>query len=441
VRIEIRRQMARVATVLACCLAALTLVPGAADAHPLSTSAVLLDVGADVVTGQIQLPLDRLAIALEQPGLTPAVAGQPTTLERLQSYVAAHVSAADPADGASWAVSVTHPRLGIVDGVEHLLLDVALHAPTATAGLTLRYDAIVHRLLSHRVLVSSRPAGTDDAYTVLGVLDWQTQTVDVPTHDASTLPGFLAAVALGVHHIGEGADHLLFLLMLLLPAPLLVRRGRWVRADDLGRQVRRIVHVVSSFALGHSLTLVLAAAGVVSVPARVVESLIAVSILVSGVHAVRPVVRGGEVWIAGVFGLMHGLAFAALLGPLDLTRGSLVADLLGFNLGIEITQLLVVALVMPSLIVLSRSRAYPVVRTALAGLGILLAAVWLAQRTALIATDPFDGLSETLVRHPLVLPAVLALAAAVVLLRRPRTAVVPTSSATTSTPEGDRALR
>jgi hypothetical protein len=257
------------------------------------------------------------------------------------------------------------------------------------------------------------------------------------------LPGFLAAVALGVHHIGEGADHLLFLLMLLLPAPLLARRGRWVRDDDLGRQVRRIVHVVSAFAVGHSLTLALAAAGIVSLPARVVESLIAVSILVSGVHAVRPVVRG-EVWIAGVFGLMHGLAFAALLGRLDLTRGSLVAELLGFNLGIELTQLLVVALVMPSLVVLSRSRAYPVVRAALAGLGIVLATGWLAQRTALIATDPFDGLSETLVRHPLVLPAVLALGAAVVLFRRARTAMTPsstTSSTPSSTPDGDRALR
>jgi hypothetical protein len=180
--------------------------------------------------------------------------------------------------------------------------------------------------------------------------------------------------------------------------------------------------VVTAFALGHSLTLALAVLGYISVPTPVVESLIAVSILVSGVHAVRPLIRGGEVWIAAGFGLMHGLAFAALLGRLDLSRSSLVTELLGFNLGIELTQLVVVALVMPSLVILSRSRAYPFLRTALAGLGIVLAAGWLAQRTTLIATDPLDTVSDTLVNHPLAVPGVLAVAAVPVLvsqLRRP----------------------
>jgi hypothetical protein len=123
---------------------------------------------------------------------------------------------------------------------------------------------------------------------------------------------------------------------------------------------------------------------------------------------------------------MHGLAFAALLGQLDLSRRSLITELLGFNLGIELTQLIVVALVMPSLIVLSRSRAYPVVRTALAGLGIVLASGWLAQRTTVLDTDPLGGIAETLVEHPWAVPAVLALAAAAVLsaqLRRTAVAV------------------
>ena len=409
-----RHWAARTATVIACLLTACTavaLVPTSADAHPLSTTAILLDIGADHVTGELQLPLDRLAIALNQP-LTAPVAARPAQLDELRNYVAGHLSAGDATTGTPWAVSVTDARIGAVDQVDHLLVHLALTPPRDAAGdLELHYDGIVHRLLSHRILVSSRPAGTDDAYTAVGVLDWQSQTLDVPRQGASAEQGFLAAVSLGIHHIGEGADHLLFLLMLLLPAPLLARRGRWVRADDLSRQVRRTVHVVTAFAVGHSLTLALAALGYISVPTRVVESLVAVSILVSGVHAVRPIVRGGEVWIAGGFGLMHGLAFAALLGRLDLSRSSLVTELLGFNLGIELTQLLVVALVMPSLVILSRSRAYPLVRTSLAGLGIILAVGWLAQRTAVIDTDPLEGISDALVDHPLAVPAVLALAA------------------------------
>jgi hypothetical protein len=116
-----------------------------------------------------------------------------------------------------------------------------------------------------------------------------------------------SAVQLGVEHIGEGADHLLFLVMLLLPAPLLARRGRWVRTDNLRRSCLRVVHVVTAFAVGHSITLALAALGYLSVPTRVVESLIALSILAAGVHAIKAIVRGGEVWIAAGFGLMHGL--------------------------------------------------------------------------------------------------------------------------------------
>ena len=418
----------RLVTLLLCCLSAcsvLLLVPGRAEAHPLSTTAILLDQGDDRVTGVIQLPLDRLAIALAQPTLTPAVAGTPAKLEELRGYVAAHLSADDPtAPGRPWAVSVSVPAIGVVDGVDHLLVGVALVPPPGSAGdLALHYDGIVDRLVSHRILVSARPADTDDAYTAVGVLDWQTQSIDVPRQGPSAGQGFLDAVALGVHHIGEGADHLLFLLMLLLPAPLLARRGRWVRADDLGRQAWRTVHVVTAFAVGHSVTLALAALGYVQVPTAVVESLIAVSILVSGIHALRPIVRGGEVWIAAGFGLMHGLAFAALLGGLDLGRGSLVTELLGFSLGIELTQLLVVALVMPSLVVLSRSAAYPAVRTALAGLGIVLAVAWLAERTGLTATDPFEGFTDALVARPLLVPVVLALVAgAVVVVPRLRPA-------------------
>jgi hypothetical protein len=236
------------------------------------------------------------------------------------------------------------------------------------------------------------------------VLDWQSQTLRVPI---------------------AGAPYLLFLLMLLLPAPLLVRNRRWARGDDLRRQTRRIVHVVTAFAVGHSLTLALGALGLVSVPTRLVEGLIAASILVSGVHALRPVVRGGEVAIAVGFGLMHGLAFAGVLGELGLGRSSLVTELLGFNLGIELTQLLVVALVMPSLLVLARSRAYPAVRTGLATVGIVLACGWLAERTGLTSGDPSAVASTALVERWWALPFALALAVAATLVARRRRGSAP----------------
>lgn len=404
-----------VVAALLCLVAAgvtLILTPATAGAHPLSTTAVLLDIGSDEVTGQVQLPIDRLAIALDEP-LTAAVVATPAELEELRHYVAAHLSATDPADGARWAVSVDDGRVETIDAVDHLVYDIALRPPDGNVrDFRFHYDAIVHRLLSHRIFVSTRPAGTG-THTTVGLLDWEAQTLAVPARGPAVEQGFWSAVKLGVSHIGEGADHLLFLVMLLLPAPLLARGGRWRRTDDLRRNCIRVVHVVTAFAVGHSITLALGALGWLSAPTRVVESLIALSILVSGVHAIRPIVRGGEVGIAGGFGLMHGLAFAALLGRLDLGRGSLVTELLGFNLGIELAQLVVVVLIMPSLMVLSRTRLYPVARTVLATFGVVLAAAWLAERTAMITANPLDDVGAALVAHPLLVAATLACAAAV----------------------------
>ena len=426
---------ALVAGLVACLLlvgAMVLLAPETASAHPLSTTAVLLDVGSDEVTGRVQLPIDRLGIAVNQPDLTTAVAADPAKIEEFRRYVADHLAASSTSDGAAWDGRVSGGRVETIDAVDHLVYDVTLRPPNGhVVDFQLHYDAIVARLLSHRVFVSERPAGTSD-FTAVGVIDWQSQTLPVAAAGARDRQGFLPAVQLGVHHIAEGADHLLFLLMLLLPSPLLSRRGRWVRTDDLRRNCRRVVHVVTAFAFGHSITLALAAFGLVHAPTRLVESMIALSILVSGLHAIRPITRGGEPWIAAGFGLMHGLAFAALLGGLDLSRTSLVTELLGFNLGIELTQLLVVALVMPSLIVLSRIRLYPALRVGLAGYGVILATAWLAERTTLISSNPLEPIPEALVAHPFVWAGALALLAAV-LRSVPGCRAIPARSAPVDT--------
>ena len=410
--------MAALLLIVVAAVAGVLATPATAGAHPLSTTAVLLDIGAGEVTGQVQLPIDRLAIALNEP-LTAALVDEPAELEELRQYVAAHVVATDATDGATWTVTVADGRVESIDDVDHLVYDLVIRPPDGhLRDFRLHYDAIVHHLLSHRIFVSSRPAQTD-TYTVVGLIDWESQTLTVPARAPAAEQGFLVALKLGITHISEGADHLLFLIMLLLPAPLLPLGGRWTRTDDLRRSCVRVVHVVTAFAVGHSVTLAPAALGYVNAPTRVVESMIALSILVSGVHAIRPIVRGGEIWIATGFGLMHGLAFAALLGGLDLSRGSLVTELLGFNLGIELTQLIVVALVMPSLMVLSRTRLYPAIRVTLASSGIVLAAAWLAERTTLIAFNPLDGISTALVAHPFVMAATLGCLAAIAYLRPP----------------------
>lgn len=199
--------------------------------------------------------------------------------------------------------------------------------------------------------------------------------------------GFASIFRLGIRHIAEGTDHLLFLLALLLPAPLMVVRSRWGDFAGVRRSLLQILRVVTAFTVGHSITLALAASGLVRVSSRPVEVLIALSILISAAHALRPLFPGREAVIAGFFGLIHGLAFAATLGQLGLGRWERVASVLAFNLGIETMQLLVVAATMPSLLLLSRTSGYFVLRIGGALFAGLAALGWVAERLLGVRTS------------------------------------------------------
>jgi hypothetical protein len=209
---------------------------------------------------------------------------------------------------------------------------------------------------------------------------------------------FLSLFHLGMRHIAQGSDHLLFLLTLLLPAPLLVSGSRWGAAAGVRHSLLRILGIVTAFTIGHSITLSLAAWGLVSVPEQPVEVLIAGSIFVSAVHALRPIFPGKEAWIAGFFGLIHGLAFAATLERLGLGNWDRATGILAFNLGIETMQLLVIAVALPLLMLMSRMRAYPVVRIGGAAFAAAASLGWMVERLFDIET-PVDAIVNAFARH------------------------------------------
>ena len=220
---------------------------------------------------------------------------------------------------------------------------------------------------------------------------------------------FSSLFHLGMRHIAEGTDHLLFLLTLLLPAPLLVSGRRWGQPADPRRSLLHILGIVSAFTIGHSITLTLAALNFLHVPSRPVEVLIAAYIFVSALHALRPIVPGKEAWIAGFFGLIHGLAFAATLDRLGLGHWDRVAGILAFNLGIEAMQMLVLAVVLPSLMLISRTSAYPVVRIGGAAFAGAASLGWMVERLINVET-PVDRIVDSFARHAPSIAAILFLA-------------------------------
>jgi hypothetical protein len=203
---------------------------------------------------------------------------------------------------------------------------------------------------------------------------------------------FAGFVFEGLHHIAIGLDHVLFLVTLLMVA--VWRRDDvgtgWVPRQTAASAWKEALRLVSAFTVAHSLTLGLAASGVLAPPSRWVESLIAASVLVAAIDNVRPFLRGPRWAMVSVFGLVHGFGFAGPLQDLGLRQGELAWPLLGFNLGVELGQLGLVALLLP-LACLWRDRAFyrGVVRSG-SGAIAALASVWMLERSLQLSLLPLS---------------------------------------------------
>lgn len=162
-------------------------------------------------------------------------------------------------------------------------------------------------------------------------------TADAPTLDlgvAPTGPALGHYLSLGVPHVLGGLDHVLFVVGLTLLVP----------------RLRTLVATVTAFTVAHSVTLGLAALGAVSLPSGPVEAAIALSIVLLAVELATERETWGRRWpwlVAGLFGLVHGLGFAGALAEVGLPAGRAPEALLGFNLGVELGQLGIVAVAWP----------------------------------------------------------------------------------------------
>ena len=138
--------------------------------------------------------------------------------------------------------------------------------------------------------------------------------------------------------------------------------------------------LITAFTIGHSLTLFLGAVQWIRFPAQSIEILIAITIFISAFHAYRPIYPKKEMLVAGGFGLIHGLAFAETLTNLQLSTKQMILSILGFNIGIELMQLLVILVVFPVLILLAKTRYYTIIRKIGAVMVMILAFAWLIER-------------------------------------------------------------
>lgn len=184
-----------------------------------------------------------------------------------------------------------------------------------------------------------------------------------------------------MQHIAKGHDHLLFLIALIITMPLVAIGGKWGKKTRPSRETLwLVIKIATAFTVGHSVTLIGSAFFNWQLPSQPIEILIAISILISAIHAFKPIFANREPIVAAAFGLIHGLAFATIIGGYGLDINEKALTILGFNLGIELVQLLVIALLLPALFILAQRPLYNVLRPAIALFIITAALAWLVER-------------------------------------------------------------
>lgn len=358
---------------VAVALATLLTLPRLAAAHSPSTGRVTLDVDSRdgrELRGSVQLAIRDLDTALwldrDQNGDVTWAELQ-SAEPAVRNYVAQRLQL-----GESSRCSVTWQALRVAtlnDG-NYATLPLLLHCALAPTELTVRYRLLFDIDAQHR-----------------GLVQWNTQTAIVRSPElialsagqSSSVPSFIRE---GVWHIWIGYDHILFLLCLILPAVYQRRTARWQPADSLGDATREVFEIVTAFTLAHSITLVISAIGLVSMPTRYVETAIALSVVAAAANNLWRAVDAR--WaVAFVLGLLHGFGFSSVLLATGLPAQHAVGPLLGFNIGVELGQAAIVVATLPLLFLIRRTLVYQVLLRGGSALVAVLALFWAYQRWCL----------------------------------------------------------
>jgi hypothetical protein len=289
--------------------------------------------------------LSRLAIAVPNVGPCPLlVTGHLVDDHSDGAYAVLRLQAACPVDAA--ILDVDYKLLFDIDPQHKGLLRLQHGGQTSTAIFT--------------------PDSAHQSLRLEGASRWR-QFGDYVNH--------------GVWHIWIGFDHILFLLSLLLPAVLVRRDGKWDGGAGFRASFIDVLKIVTAFTLAHSITLSLAALGVLSIPSRVVESAIALSVALAALNNIWPLFPRRRAVAAFCFGLIHGFGFASVLLDLGLPASSLLLSLVGFNVGVELGQLTIVAIFLP-LAFAARRTAFYRKAVLVGGSAVIfaIASVWLVER-------------------------------------------------------------
>lgn len=311
-------------------------------AHPMPNSIVSLSILDHSIKGEAKMPMLELASALKQ-----------TTIDHIDpTYFQQHIRALS--GDRQWTTTIDSIRMTTdtdpnVGRYQEVLVYFEMTPPDRALlrDFNFRYNVIIHEVVTHKILVFVKQDWKNGVQNgeQIGMIKMDSRSgkvypMYINLEHGTYWTGFKNMVLLGIEHIREGTDHLLFLFVLMLPA-----------AD----RIKRLIKIVTAFTAGHSISLLCGTLGWILIPSQWVEIAITFTILISAIHVIRPIFPGKEAWVALAFGFIHGLAFATALSHLDLVPTEMALSILGFNIGIEAMQLFVLLCTVPWLLLINHA--------------------------------------------------------------------------------------
>ena len=358
-----------------------------ARAHKLSDAYLTVVVNHGQITGSCEVALRDLEVLLAlDSNLDGAITW--AELQAKETNLVGYVSSRIRATADNTPIPLTWDGLKVSQHLDggYAVLELKGTPPTDAKRLELSYSLLWEEDPLHRGLLNL----TVGSNTIAAVFSQSSPKVVVDLEKPVSMTRFDQFLVEGVFHIWQGYDHILFLIALLLPAVMVLKVQGWRPTDALKPAALNVLKVVTAFTVAHSITLSLAALDVVRLPSRLVESTIAFSVIIAAANNLKPFFRERGWMVAFAFGLIHGFGFASVLGELGLPTGSLATALIGFNLGVELGQLAIVAVFLPVAFLMRSTIFYRRIALQTGSVAIVLvAALWLVDRAFNIGFMPF----------------------------------------------------
>lgn len=361
-----------------------------ASAHSTGETYIFLGERGGLLQGRIEVRIsdliDKLGLSLPE---RPTAADVERVVPSVDAYVDEHFQISS--DGRNLPIRITGADLLNVPQGSYAQFSFVAEGEYGRQ-LDFRYRLFFENDSMHRGLLLwegetvTEELLEEDTALIFGPNSVQ-QRLDLD--NIPSLPRVRTFVVQGAWHIWIGLDHVLFIIVLILPAVMRLRLhgdvNGWQPVEGFSAALWNLLKVITVFTVAHSATLALAGLDLVSLPSRLVESLIAASIIVMAVLNIWPRFNHHGLWLVFIFGLVHGLGFASVMGELPFrtaVTSHLLAVVLAFNVGVELGQIAIVMILFPLLYLARRWTAYtPAVIRLGSALCALVALPWLVERS------------------------------------------------------------